>query len=151
MTYLFLKTRPNRKHCLPNISSSARQTCLPVWPPRQTLLDKHILLVNVFETFQKHFLLVTSKKCLSSTCLCSCQTNKHCAWQTKLQMFVKQCLAVWPELKSLVLNTFRTNYAFFAFEICYLPRITQFALKLRTNSPSLSQSESSNFSQCVIT
>ena len=39
----------------------------------------------------------------------------------------------------------------FALEICNLPRITDFALKLRINSQSLSQSESSNFSHCVIT
>ena len=38
----------------------------------------------------------------------------------------------------------------FALEICHLPRITEFAFKLRINSQSLSQSESSNFSQCVI-
>ena len=38
----------------------------------------------------------------------------------------------------------------FALEICNLPRITEFALKLRINSQYLSQSESSNFSQCVI-
>ena len=31
-----------------------------------------------------------------------------------------------------------------------MPRITEFALKLRINSQCLSQSESSNFSQCVI-
>ena len=35
--------------------------------------------------------------------------------------------------------------------ICNLPRLTEFALKLRINSVCLSQSESSNFSQCVIT
>ena len=49
------------KHCLANISNFACQACLPVWPPRQALPDKNILLVNVFETFQKHFLFVTSK------------------------------------------------------------------------------------------
>ena len=37
----------------------------------------------------------------------------------------------------------------FALEICNLSRITEFALKLRINSQSLSQSESSNFSQCA--
>ena len=40
------------------------------------------------------------------------------------------------------------NYRF-ALEICNLPRITEFALKLRINSQSLSQLESINFSQCV--
>ena len=38
----------------------------------------------------------------------------------------------------------------FGLQICNLPRITEFALKFRINSQSLSQSESSNFSQCVI-
>ena len=38
----------------------------------------------------------------------------------------------------------------FALEICNLPRIIEFALRLHINSQSLSQSESSNFSQCVI-
>ena len=38
----------------------------------------------------------------------------------------------------------------FALEICNLSRITKFALKLHINSQPLSQSESSNFSQCVI-
>ena len=98
----FLSPGQTDKHCLPNISNFARQTCLPVWPPQQILLDKHILIVNVFEIFQKHFLLVTSKKCLSSTCLCSGQTNKHCAWQTKLPMFAKQCLSVWPGLYQVI-------------------------------------------------
>ena len=39
----------------------------------------------------------------------------------------------------------------FALEICNLPRIIEFALKLRINSQCLNQSESSNFSKCVIT
>ena len=34
------------RHCLANISNSACQACLSVWPPQQTLLNKHILLVN---------------------------------------------------------------------------------------------------------
>ena len=38
----------------------------------------------------------------------------------------------------------------FSFEICNLPRITEFALKLRINSQCLNQSELSNFSQYVI-
>ena len=41
------------------------------------------------------------------------------------------------------------NYRF-AHEICNVPRITEFALKLHINPQSLSHSESSNFSQCVI-
>ena len=40
-----------------------------VWPPRQILF-----LVNI----QKHFLLVTSRKGLSITCLCDGQAEKHC-------------------------------------------------------------------------
>ena len=44
---------------------------LYVWPPRQTLLDKHILLVNISETFQKHFLLV----CQARVCVVAKQTN----------------------------------------------------------------------------
>ena len=38
----------------------------------------------------------------------------------------------------------------FSFEICNLPRITEFALKLHINSQSLRQLESNNFPQCVI-
>ena len=38
----------------------------------------------------------------------------------------------------------------FAFEICNLPRITEFSLKFRINLHSLSQLESSKFSLCVI-
>ena len=50
------------RHCLANISNFACQAFLCVWPTQQALPDKHILLVNVFEMFQKHSLLVTSKK-----------------------------------------------------------------------------------------
>ena len=38
-----------------------RSSCLCVWPPRQALLDKHILLVNVFETFVKQVFVWLSK------------------------------------------------------------------------------------------
>ena len=65
---LFLELQPKGKaptnvHALlENISNLSSQACLCAWPPRQTLLDKHIMLVK----FQK---LVTSKVCLSGTCL----------------------------------------------------------------------------------
>ena len=39
------------KHCLINILNFACQSCLYVWPPPQTLLDKHILLLRVSKTF----------------------------------------------------------------------------------------------------
>ena len=75
----------------------------------RTLLVKHAC---PFGHHDKHFLtstfclsmflkLVTSKKCLSSTCLCSGQTNKYCARQAKLQMFAKQCLSIWPGLNPM--------------------------------------------------
>ena len=34
------------KHCMTNILNFACQACLCIWPPRQTFVDKHILLVN---------------------------------------------------------------------------------------------------------
>ena len=59
--------------------------------------DKHCLTSTFrLSKFQKHFLLVASKKCLSSKCLCDGQTVKHCAWQAKLQMLAKQCFFLWP-------------------------------------------------------
>ena len=64
------------KHCSLNISNFARQTCLPVWPPRQTLLDKHILLVNAFETFQNIFCLTRAKNvCQAPVCVVAKPTN----------------------------------------------------------------------------
>ena len=51
-----------------------------------------------FWNFLETFFACHKQKCLSSTYLCSGQTNKHCAWQTKLPMFAKQCLSVWPGL-----------------------------------------------------
>ena len=62
------------------------------------------LLVNGFETFQKHFLIVTSKNYLSNMCLCSGQTDKHCAWQAKFKMFAKQCLFD-QSLTDMILNS----------------------------------------------
>ena len=62
--------------------------------------DKHCLTSTFcLSKFQKHFLLVGSKKCLSSKCLCDGQTVKHCAWQTKRQMLAKQCFFIWPGLR----------------------------------------------------
>ena len=49
------------KHFL--VKNFACQTCLCIWSPRKALLDKHILPVNVYETFQKHFLLGTINTC----------------------------------------------------------------------------------------
>ena len=90
-----VSTGQTHRHWLTNIPNFACQAYFCVWTPRQTLLDKHILLVN-----SKTFLLVTSKKCLSSTCLCDAQTDKDCAWQGKIQMFAKQCLCVRLGLKT---------------------------------------------------
>ena len=67
---MFAKPRQTYKHCLANISDFACQACLCVWPPRQTLLDKHILLVY-------NFLFVISRKCLSRICFCDDQTDHH--------------------------------------------------------------------------
>ena len=79
----------------------ACQAYLCVWPPRQALLDKHILLVYVFWNFPKtFFLLVTSKKCLLSTYLCSGQTDEHCAWRQNFK-----CLQsiVYPSRRGFIL------------------------------------------------
>ena len=47
---------------------------------------KHCLVSTFYLSISKIFLLVT-KKCLSSTWLCSGQTDKHCTWQAKFEMF----------------------------------------------------------------
>ena len=59
------------------------------------------------------------------------------------QIFIKKYLA-----RGLI--CIQNELHIFALEICNLPGITEFTLKLRINSQYLSQSESSNFSQCVI-
>ena len=50
------------KHCLPNFSNFTRQHACPFGHHEQTLLDKHIFLANVFETFQKHFFACHKQK-----------------------------------------------------------------------------------------
>ena len=85
------------KHCLTNISNLACQACLWVWPPRQTLVDKHTCLPE----FQKHFLFVTSKKCFvkhmfvwwpnrPTLCLTSKTSNVH---QTMLVLLAEDLLS----------------------------------------------------------
>ena len=76
--------RPDQKfkYCLRNISNFACQACLRVWPPRQTLLDKHILLVN----FQKHFF--------------ACHKQK---------IFVKHMFVWWPNRQALPLTSKTSN------------------------------------------
>ena len=74
--YSEVKPWPNGQTLLANISNFAFQACLPVWPSRQTLLDKHILLVNVFKTFQKRFLFVTNKNvCKANVSVVAKPTN----------------------------------------------------------------------------
>ena len=49
-----------------NISNFVCQACFLVWPPRQTLLDKHILLVN----FQNVFCLSQAENvCQAHVCV----------------------------------------------------------------------------------
>ena len=43
----YLKPRPTEEHCSAYILNFACQLCSCIWPPRRTLSDKHILLVNV--------------------------------------------------------------------------------------------------------
>ena len=65
--------RQNEEALLDKHFEFACYTCFYFWPSRQTVLDKHILLVNVF----------TSKKGLSSTSLRGGQTDKHlCSTRT---------------------------------------------------------------------
>ena len=76
-------------------------------PNIQAMLDKHFdffLSRNI--VWQAHFACQFQKlfachkqKCLSRICLHDGQTDKHCAWQAKLEMFAKQCLSVWLGFK----------------------------------------------------
>ena len=69
------------KRCLTNISNFACNAYLYVWLPRQTLFDKHILLVNIFEAFQNMFCLSQAKNvCQAHVCVMAkptlCLTGK---------------------------------------------------------------------------
>ena len=59
---------------LTNMSNFACQACLYICSPRQTLLDKQVLLVNVSETF----CLSQAKECFLSACLCDSRMDNHC-------------------------------------------------------------------------
>ena len=62
---------------------------------------------NGLPLFGRHFgfclssilVRLSSKKCLSSTCLCGGEFDKHFAWQAKFHMFAKQFLSVFLGLK----------------------------------------------------
>ena len=97
---------------------------LKPWPNGQTLSAKHFELCSsnmlarlatttniawqahfacqCFWNFPKTFFACHKQKCILSTCLCSGQIKKHCARQTKLQMFAKQRLSVWPGLNPIL-------------------------------------------------
>ncbi len=67
----------------------------------QTLLDKTISSQSFWESL-KHFLLVKSKRCLTTNVLRHDQAVKHCVWRltSKFQTFDEQCLMVWTETRS---------------------------------------------------
>ncbi len=64
--------------------------CLTVWPRCKTLLDKlDDCFSYVFEELQKHFVLVSSKKCFTGSVLLCGQTLKHCVLQANLKSLTK--------------------------------------------------------------
>ena len=84
------------------------------------MLEKHILLVNVFETFQKQFLLLTSKKCLSSTCLCRI-SRKH-QFKCRPKIYVDTL----NDAKVLVTQTFENLYGLVWWQPCWRATIFQY-------------------------
>ena len=100
--------------------------CLYVWSQRQTLLDKDILLVNVFEIFQNEMIVFQV-----DFCRLTLQKNKAPAKQTNIawQTFWIACLYVWPQRQTLldkdillvnVFETFQNEMIVFQVDFCRL-------------------------------